>query len=209
MSKSSFKFKANKPNNSFPGFKMLKHQVRMEIVAKNGMKKLDVGHILHDLMQRANNNDKVEFFDIHGNPFDTTNFPEDQEFIDRLGAETVETGKSTKVTMGFYMVSTSTLQRIKKAVGFSWLNQQQIFIRTQRMPFTEGTDMYLMGYMTMEHTTVSNPMEIERSVSDKWYSYMDKMAAEHEMNSDDEEFLHNIQLLEEAEIIVNDESTTS
>ena len=54
MSKSSFKFKVTKPTNTFPGFKMLKHQVRMEIVAKNRMKKLDVGHILSDMMQRAN-----------------------------------------------------------------------------------------------------------------------------------------------------------
>ena len=59
MSKSSFKFKANKPTNTFQGFKMLKHQVRMEVVAKNGMKKLDVGHILNDLMQKANEKEKV------------------------------------------------------------------------------------------------------------------------------------------------------
>ena len=123
----------------------------MEIVAKNGMKKLDVGHILNDMMQRANDNEKVDFFDIHGKPFDTTNFPEDQEFIDRLGAETVDTGRNPNVTLGFYMLSSATLQRIKKAIGYTWLNQQQIFIRNQRMPFTEGTDMYLMGYMLGTH----------------------------------------------------------
>jgi hypothetical protein len=73
------------------------------------------------------------------------------------------------------------------------------------MPFTEGTNMYLMGYMLMEHTSVANPMDIEQDIADKWYSYMDKMAAEHEMNKDNEEFLKHIGMLEEAEIIVNDE----
>jgi len=140
MSKSLFKFKVTKTSNTFPGFKMLKHQVRMEVVAKNGMKKLDVGHILSDLMQKANEKEKVEFFDIHGKPFDINEFPEDQEFVERLGAETVETGKNSKVTLGFFMLSSATLQKIKKAIGFTWLTQQQIFIRNQRMPFTEGTD---------------------------------------------------------------------
>ena len=119
MSKSSFKFKVTKPVNTFPSVKMLKHQVRMEVVAKNGMKKLDVGHILSDLMQKANEKEKVEFVGIQGKPFDNTNFPEDQEFIERLGAETVETGRTSKVTLGFFMLSSVTPQMIKKAIGYS------------------------------------------------------------------------------------------
>ena len=148
---------------------MLKHQVRMEVVAKNGTKKLDVGHILSDLIQKANEKEKVEFYDIQGNPFDNNNFPEDQESIKRLGAETVETGRNPKVTLGFYMTSSATLQKIKRSIGFQWLTEQQIFIRNQRMPFTEGTDLYLMGYMLMEHTSVANPEDIENNISDKWY----------------------------------------
>ena len=96
--------------------------------------------------------------------------------MERLGAETVEGGRTQKVTLGFFMLSSATLQRIKRAIGYVWLTQQQIFIRNQRMPFTEGTDMYLMGYMLMEHTSVANPNDIERNISDKWYSYMDKPA---------------------------------
>jgi hypothetical protein len=112
MSKSSLKFKVTKPTNTFPGFKMLKHQVRMEIVAKNGMKKLDVGHILSHLMQRKNEQVKVDFIDIQGKPFDNTNFPEDQEFVEQLGAETVETGRNPNVTfLGFFMVSSATLRQ--------------------------------------------------------------------------------------------------
>ena len=72
------------------------------------------------------------------------------------------------------------------------------------MPFTEGTDLYLMGYMLMEHTSVANPEDIENNISDKWYSYMDKLAAEHEMNQDDAEFLQHVKMLEEADIIVDD-----
>jgi len=205
MSKSSFKFKVTKTANSFQGFKMLKHQVRVEIVAKNGMKKLNVAHIINDLILKANEHEKVDFLDIKGQPFDNDNFPEDQEFVERLGAETVEMGKNAKVTLGFFMVSTANLQRIKKSIGFSWLHQQQIYIRNQRMPFSEGTDMYLMGYLLMEHTSFADPTEIERNISDKWYSYMDKMAAEHEMTKDDVDFLEHVQMLEEAKIIVNDE----
>ena len=184
---------------------MLKHQVRMEVVAKNGTKKVNVGVILSDLMKRANEHDKVDFFDIHGTPFDNDNFPEDQDFIERLASETVQNARNTKITMGFYMVSSATLQRIKKSIGYGWLNQQQIYLRTQRMPFTEGTDMFLMGYKIMENTTIANPNDIEREISDKWYSYMDKMAANHEMNDDDQEFLKNVTQMEEANIIVNDE----
>jgi hypothetical protein len=206
MSKSSFKFTPTKTNNTFPGFKMLKHQVRMEVVAKNGTKKVNVGVILSDLMKRANKQGKVDFFDIHGTPFDNDNFPEDQDFIERLASETVQNARNTKITMGFYMVSSSTLQRIKKSIGYGWLNQQQIYIRTQRMPFTEGTDMFLMGYKIMENTTIANPTDIEKEISDKWYSYMDKLAATHELlNDDDEEFLKNFTQMEEANIIVNNE----
>ena len=55
----------------------------MEVVAKNGTKKVNVGVILSDLMKRANEHDKVDFFDIHGTPFNNDNFPEDQDFIER------------------------------------------------------------------------------------------------------------------------------
>ena len=72
------------------------------------------------------------------------------------------------------------------------------------MPFTEGTDLYLMGYILMEHTSVANPEDIENNIADKWYSYMDKLAAEHERNKDDEEFLQHVKMLEEADIIVDD-----
>jgi len=204
MSKSSFKFTPTKVNNTFPGFKILKHQVRVEIVVKSGTKKVNVGVILSDLMKRANEHEKVDFFDIQGSPFDNHNFPEDQDFIERLASETVQNARNTKITMGFYMVSSATLQRIKKSIGYGWLNQQQIYIRTQRMPFTEGTDMFLMGYKIMENTTIANPGEIEREIGDKWYNYMDKMAANHEMNEDDIEFLRNVKQMEEADIIVDD-----
>ena len=57
----------------------------------------------------------------------------------------------------------------------------------------------------MEHPNVMIPSNIEQYISDKWYSHMDKKAAEHAMTPNDQEFLDQIEKLEEANIIVDDE----
>ena len=142
---------------STKGFRTMKHQVRMEVVAKTGKKSIDAGTILAELMVRSNEKESVEFFDIHGNPFDISHFPEPDEFKDRLAAETVVTGANTKVTMGFFMISAANMQRIKLSIGYSWLGQQNIYLRIQRMNFQHGTDLFFMGYNTMVHPMVANP----------------------------------------------------
>jgi hypothetical protein len=121
-----------------------------------------------------------------------------------LSAETVDTGRSKKVTLGFFMVSTASLHRIKLSVGFGWLSQQRIYLRTQRMPFKYGTDMYLMGYLTMEHPSVSNPSAVEAYVRDKWYNHMDTTVAQ---DTNDDEFLVHVQRLKDANLIVDEALT--
>lgn len=185
-------------------FRTMRHQVRMEIVAKSGKKSLDVASILSELMIRANEKETVDFIDANANPFDTSNFPEAEEFKDRLAAETVETRDSTKVTLGFFMISSANMQRIKLSIGFSWLTQQQIYLRIQRMPFKHGTDLYLMGYATMIHPMVANPTDVEDDIRTKWYSPIDKLTAEHDPNEDDKKFLENVTRLEEANLIIDD-----
>jgi hypothetical protein len=195
-------FKATHP----PGaqrLQMMKHQVRMEIVAKNGVKNLDVGMILSELLIRANDKENVDFINVTGKPFDNIQFPEADGFAARLGAETVETNRSTKVTLGLYMIRSANMQRIKLSIGFSWLGQKQIYLRTQRMPFEHGTDMFLMGQITMEHPTVSNPTEVESFIRDKWYLYMDRRAAEREMTDDDQVYLEHLKMLDEAQILTS------
>ena len=185
-------------------FRTLKHQVRMEIVAKTGKKSINVGTLLADLMIRANEKESVDFTDIHSNPFDISHFPDPNEFSERLAAETVTTGSNTKVTIGFFMISSANMQRIKLSIGYSWLGQKNIYLRIQRMDFKHGTDMYFMGYKTMDHPTFANPKDVEKSIRDTWYSALDRMAAEHDTNADDQEFLMNLAKLQEANLIVDD-----
>ena len=148
-------------------YKMLKHQIRMEVVAKSGTKNLDVGNLLHELMIRSNEKETVEFQDVHGESFDTIHFPEANEFVTRLAVDKVETARSTKVTLGLYILSSAPMQHIKLSIGFSWLAQQQIYLRTQRMPFQHGTDLYLMGQMILVNPSVANPLEVEKYISNK------------------------------------------
>ena len=184
-------------------FRTMRHQIRMEIVAKTGKKSLDVASILSEMMIRANEKETVDFLDANANPFDTTNFPEPDEFAARLATETVETRDNTKVTLGFFMISSANMQRIKLSIGFSWLAQQQIYLRTQRMPFKHGTDLYLMGYSTMIHPLVANPNDVEDDIRSKWYTSIDKLTAEHDPNDDDKKFLENVSRLEDAGLIVD------
>ena len=183
---------------------MLKHQVRMEIVVKDGTRNLNVGRILREFMIRANEKEDVDFHDADGDPFDINQFPDEDVFAKKLRAETVDTGRSKKVTLGFFMVSSASLHRIKLSVGFGWLGQQRIYLRLQRMPFQYGTDMYLMGFLTMEHPSVSNQSAIESFVRDKWYNHMDCIVAQ---DTNDDEFLAHIQRLKDAQIIIDETLT--
>jgi hypothetical protein len=94
----------------------MKHQVRMEIVAKTGKKTINVGMILTEVIHRANDRESVDFTDVDGNPFDTSHFPDPDEFEDRLAAETVITGTSTKVTMGFFMISSANASNYRSVI---------------------------------------------------------------------------------------------
>ena len=102
------------------------------------------------------------------------------------------------------MVISASLHRIKLSVGFGWLGQQRIYLRTQQMPFQYGTDLYLMGFLTMEHPSVSNQSAVEDYVRDKWYNHMDSIVAQ---DTNDAEFLAHIQRLKDADLIVDDTLT--
>ena len=204
MSRSNQVFKVAHKAQEATSFRTMRHQVRMEVAVKTGKKTIGVGRILSDLMKRANEKETVDFIDINGNPFDTINFPDPDKFEERLAVETVETRGNTKITLGFFMISSATMQRIKLSIGFNWLTQQQIYLRIQRMPFQHGTDLFLMGYATMVHPAVANPAELEEDIRTKWYSPIDRMAAEHDPQEHDKLFLENLERLEEAKVIVND-----
>jgi hypothetical protein len=87
------------------------------------------------------------------------------------------------------------LHRIKLLVGFGWLGQQRIYLRTQRMPFKFGTNMYLMAFLTMEHPSVSNQSAIEE------YIQMDSTVTQ---DTNNDNFLAHIQRLKDAKLIVDE-----
>lgn len=161
MSSSKQVFTMSAKSGSPTRYRTMKHQVRVEIVAKTGKKTIDVGMILTEMIHRANDKENVDFIDIDGNPFDTSHFPDPDEFADRRAAETV-----TKVTMGFFMMSSANMQRIKLSIGYSWLREQNIYIRTQRMHFQHGTDLFLIGYKIMVHPMIANLSDVENSIRD-------------------------------------------
>jgi hypothetical protein len=67
------------------------------------------------------------------------------------------------------VTSSANMQRIKLSIGFSWLVQQQIYLRIQRMPFKHGTDLFLLGYATMVNPMVANQTDVEEDICTKWY----------------------------------------
>jgi len=197
MSRSNQVFTLASKAPDTPRFCTMTHQVRMEVAVKTGMKTIGVGRILSELMKRANDKEAVDFIDINGDPFDTISFPDPDKCEDRLAVETVDNRGNTKITLGFYMISTATMQRIK-------MSQQQIYLRIQRMPFKHGTDLFLMGYATLLHPMVANPSDVEDDIRTKWFSPVDQMAAEHDPNEHDKQFLSTLDRLEEAQVIIND-----
>jgi hypothetical protein len=80
----------------------MKHQVRMEIVVKDGTRNLNVGRILRKFMICANEKEDVD-------PFDINQFPDKEVFAQKLSAETVDTRCNMKVTLGFFMVTSKAL----------------------------------------------------------------------------------------------------
>jgi hypothetical protein len=94
----------------FPCFRTMPHQVCMEVAVKTGMKTVGVGRILSELMKRANEKENVDFIYIHRDPFDTIDFPEPDKFEERLAVETFENHGNTKITLGFFMISSANMQ---------------------------------------------------------------------------------------------------
>jgi hypothetical protein len=84
------------------------------------------------------------------------------------------------------------------------LVQQQIYLCIQRMPFKHRTDLFLLGYATKVNPMVANQTDVEEDIRTKWYSAVDRMAAEHNPPDHDIKFLENLDRLQEAKVIVDD-----
>jgi hypothetical protein len=147
-----------------------KQQVRMEIMLDPEAGRVNIAGVLSELVKRATAAlSPIRFFDVLGTPFCTTTVPAGKEFITRLAVEKIEFGNTRKVALGLLVQSTLSLNEIKTTIGTPWLQQQKIFLRHQRMPFSHGTDLFLIGYLVQEHPSTANYDALEQSISAKWF----------------------------------------
>jgi hypothetical protein len=148
-----------------------KQQVRMELMLSPDSKRVNIAGILTELVARAATGlIPTRFFDIHDVPFSSTNVPSGPDFISRFSVAKIEKGNTLKVALGFIVQSTMTLNDLKSAVDPKWLQQHNIFLRPQRMPFEHGTDLFLIGYLDHEHPYTANLDQLENSICAKWFN---------------------------------------
>jgi hypothetical protein len=128
------------------------HQVRMEILVQPEKKGINICDLLSNLMKLANSGQTlVDFKDADKLPIDPAHMPSEGSFKNRLRVTSVQTNKLKKVTLGFYMASSSSFAEIKNSIGLGWLRRYHVFLRQQHLSFEHGTDLYLMGYIVQEH----------------------------------------------------------
>jgi hypothetical protein len=148
-----------------------KQQVRMELMLSSESKRVNIAGVLTEFVKRATSASiPTRIFDIHDAPVRSTSVPSGDDFISRFSVAKIEKGKSLKVVLGFYLQSTMTLNELKTAVDRNWLQQQQIYLRPQRMSFEHGTDLFLLGYLVQEHPFTANLDQLEADTSAKWFS---------------------------------------
>ena len=148
-----------------------KQQVRMDLMLSSESKRVNIAGVFTELVKRATSTvTPTRIFDIHDGPVLSTTVPSGEEFISRFSVAKIEQGKSLKVVLGFYLQSTMTLNDLKTAVDRKWLQQQQIYLRPQRMSFEHGTDLYLIGYLVQEHPFTANLECLESNISNKWFN---------------------------------------
>ena len=183
----------------------MKHQIRMEMTLAAEAGRVNVAKMVAEVVSRANSGlMQVRFFDVNDVPFTGATVPSGREFITRLAVEKVERGKTRKMVMGFFMQSRLHLNDIKSAIGVDWLQQNRIFLRPQRMSFTFGTDLFLIGYLTREHPLTANMENLESKIAEKWLPTpvhtIDKMTDDDDVPPS-AEFTSALQLLTERDLI--------
>ena len=146
-----------------------KQQVRMEVMLDPEAGRVNIEGVLSEIVKRATAAlTPIRFFDVLGIPFGATTVPAGKEFITRLAVEKIEFGNTRKVALGFLVQSTLSLNEIKTTIGTPWMQQQKIFLRSQRMSFSHGTDLFLIGYLVQEHPNTANYDALEHAISAKW-----------------------------------------
>jgi hypothetical protein len=161
------------------------HQVRMEILVQPEKKGINICDLLSNLMKLANSGQNlVDFKDADKLPIDPAHMPSEGSFKNRLRVTSVQTNKLKKVTLGFYMASSSSFAEIKNSIGLGWLRRYHVFLRQQHLPFEHGTDLYLMGYIVQEHPSFASIGRLERKLALSWYDSDDRERIDSSSNTD-------------------------
>jgi hypothetical protein len=114
----------------------------------------------------------------------------------------VQTNKLKKVTLGFYMASSSSFAEIKNSIGLGWLlRRYHVFLRQQHLLFEHGADLYLMGCIVQEHPSFASISSLERKLASFWYDSDDRELIDSSSNTD---LKKGIQAMEKDKIIAHD-----
>ena len=102
--------------------------MRMEITLAPESGRVNLAGILLELVKRANSGlIPVKFSNIDSVPFIESSVLSGTDFVKRLAVEKVETGRTRKMVLGFYMQSRLYMNDIKSAIGIKWLQQKESF----------------------------------------------------------------------------------
>jgi hypothetical protein len=160
----------------------INHKIRMEIMLEAATPSMNVGRVMFDLFNKAQSNGPVIFFDTDDVEITKDEFPKGKAFSERFMMQQVPTGAQKKVVMGFSMTSKFGLAAIKGAIGYSWLQQNRVYLRVQNMSFDAGVDVFLIGYLIKEHPHCMDLEESSDIVLEHWNEIFDIIGPDRDGN---------------------------
>jgi hypothetical protein len=159
----------------------------MEIMLEAETVRINVGKIVFNLFNKVHAlAEKVVFSDTHDLEVTKAQFPQGQDFIERMMMTQVPSGRKRKFIVGFYLRTKLSLADIKRGIGYSWLHDQNIFLRAQSMPFDHGLDVFLIGYWIKEHPSFMNFKESTNDVLRHWNEVFDVLGPDDDKEPIDE-----------------------
>jgi hypothetical protein len=161
------------PKATTPNPITIVHQIRMELMLEVDTLRINVGKITFGLFNRVQALGDIVFSDTHGKEITKDNFPQGQDFIERMMMTQVPSGRKKKIIVGFFISSKLSLADIKRGIGYNWLQDQHIYLRSQNMSFDHGVDLFLIGYWIKEHPSFMNLIESPAVIMDHWNEMFD------------------------------------
>jgi hypothetical protein len=161
------------------------HQIRMELMLEADTLRINVGKIMFGLFNKVHALGTVTFLDTHRKEITKDNFPHGQDFIERMMMTQVPSGRKKKIIVGFFISSKLSLADIKRGIGYNWLHEQNIYLRSQNMLFDHGIDLFLIGYWIKEHPSFMNLAESPAAVMEHWNEMFDIIGHEDDIGKEE------------------------